>query len=531
VPVEERECQAEGGERCLYEVSWEAERAAAAADPQQRVTALEAQLGAISGRLHSVYATASELVSADDLDTALQRIVERAADAVRAPGYVLAIRTGADAEIQVYSHRVDPGEAQAIAERALSGGPAAIPNALVADVTSSRRRYGRLVARYPEAGEFFPQEQEMLNLYATHAAAVLDIATALEEAAQRNAQISSLLDLAHSAAQAGTSEEIGVRLAAAVPQVVDCDRIGVWRWDDEDRCIRFLAAWGHTSDQEARLRKLTVATTDTPLLGSLLENPRPLFFERGTTDAFIERMLETFQMAAMVIVPIVAFDVFLGMITVVVAERPDRLRPDAELLDRLTGVAALAAPAIQNGSLVDELRHQATHDGLTDLLNRAGFRQRMDALLAGERRGDRKVGLLYVDLNGFKEVNDVYGHDAGDELLRQVALRLRSVTRGSDEVARLGGDEFAVVLTHVDEASGTLAAEQRVRAIFDEPFELQGIKLPMSASVGGGVWPRDGDSAEDVVRHADGAMYRDKMSHHGVAGGAAVLLHHAEQHR
>jgi hypothetical protein len=118
--VHESECQARGGTQCLYEVSWDAELAAVAADPQQRVTALEAQLEAMSERLQSTYATASDLVSTEDLDTVLQRIVDRAADAVRTPSHILAVRTSPDGELQVYSHGIDPEKAVALAHPALA---------------------------------------------------------------------------------------------------------------------------------------------------------------------------------------------------------------------------------------------------------------------------------------------------------------------------------------------------------------------------------------------------------------------------
>ncbi len=117
--VEETECQAHGGGQCLYTVSWDAELAAVAADPQQRVTALEAQLASVSQRLQSAYATASDLVSTEDLDTVLHRIVEHAANAVRAPGFVLAVSPQPGAELQVYSHGIDGREAAALAHATL----------------------------------------------------------------------------------------------------------------------------------------------------------------------------------------------------------------------------------------------------------------------------------------------------------------------------------------------------------------------------------------------------------------------------
>ena len=225
---------------------------------------------------------------------------------------------------------------------------------------------------------------------------------------------------------------------------------------------------------------------------------------------FVGRLMAEIEVLALTVVPIIARDVFLGILTVSVADRPERLRPDSDLLERLTGVAALAAPAIQNGQLVDQLRHKASHDGLTGLLNRVGFKQRIDTVLEGARSLDGHAGLLFVDLNEFKRVNDLYGHEAGDDLIRQAAVRLSAACRSDDEVARLGGDEFAVILADVQRDDQVRAAERRVKAAFAERFIVDGIQLSVGASVGGGIWPQDGRTVTELVRHADAAMYVDK---------------------
>jgi len=199
--VEESECQTRGDAQCLYTVSWDAELAAAAADPQQRVTSLEAQLVAMSERLHGAYATAGDLVSTDDLDKVLHRIVERAADAVRAPSHILAVRTQPTAELQVYCHGIDARKAQDLATATLAQEPPVGESTLVVEVASARREYGQLIARFPGAVEFFPQDREVLSLYAKHAAAVLDMSVALEQSTRRHEQVSSLLSLSHAVAQ------------------------------------------------------------------------------------------------------------------------------------------------------------------------------------------------------------------------------------------------------------------------------------------------------------------------------------------
>jgi diguanylate cyclase (GGDEF)-like protein len=508
--VEESECQTRGDRQCLYTVSWDAELAAAAADPQQRVTSLEAQLVAMSERLHSAYATVGDLVSTDDLEAVLRRIVERAADAVRAPSHILAVRTDPAADLQVYSHGIDERKAKEIATATLTREAPAGDSTLVVEVASARRQYGHLIARFPGSVEFFPQEHELLSLYAKHAAAVLDMSVALEQSTRRHEQVSSLLALSHAAAQAGTMEEVAERLVAVVPEVVDCDRIGVWLWDHLEQNLRSLAMSGRRPEQEALLRELVISAEDTPHLREMIAKPQPQFFEAHTEDPFMRELMATLDVVALVSVPIVARDIFVGVLTVAVTDDPQRLRADGDLLERLTGVASLAATAIQNGQLVDKLRHKASHDALTGLLNRLGFRQHIDQILESSSAGQRQVGLLFIDLDDFKQVNDAYGHDAGDELIRKAAHRLEATARSGDGIARLGGDEFAIILADVREVDQVRAAEARVRSAFLEPFTVGDVAISVGASVGGGVWPDDGDTVTELVRHADTAMYEDK---------------------
>jgi diguanylate cyclase (GGDEF)-like protein len=513
--IEESECQARGDAQCLYTVTWDAQEATTAADPQQRVTALEAQLLATSERLQGVYAIASDLVSTEDVETVLRRIVDRASDAVRAPSHVLAVRPDPDAELQVYGHGIGDRQAQALAQKTLtheqSGEtPAPASSTLVVDVVSSRRAYGQLIASYPHAVDFLPQEREMLSLYAKHAAAVLDMALALRESAQRHEQVSALLALSHALAKAGTSLEVAERLVAAVPDVVDCDRMTVWIWNGHEQCLRTLASWARVPERMSPLDEMSIAPENTPHLQSMLAEPRPHFFDAGSDDPFIVRLMSRLDVVAMTVVPIVVRDVFLGILAVSVTEGAERLRPDSDLLQRLTGVAALAAPAIQNGQLVDQLRHKASHDGLTGLLNRVGFRQRIDTALARVGPEEGRIGLLFVDLNEFKRVNDLHGHEAGDELIRQAGARLSSLCREDDDVARLGGDEFAIILADVHLEEQVRAAERRVRDAFTAPFDVGTLTVSVGASVGGGIWPDDGQTVSELVRHADAAMYEDK---------------------
>jgi len=513
--VEESECQARGDQHCLYTVTWDAELAAVAADPQRRVTSLEAQLVAMSERLRGAYATVGDLVSAEDLDTVLRRIVERAADAVRTPSHILAVRTDPSAELQVYSHGMDERAAQDLAASTLARQAAVGDSTLVVEVASARRQYGQLIARYPGTVEFFPQDRELLGLYAKHAAAVLDMSVALEQSTRRHEQVSSLLSLSQAVAQAGTSTEIAERLVALVPEVVDCDRVGVWLWDYLEQNLRSAAMSGRTPEQDEYLRTQAISADDTPHLREMIAVPQPKLFDDRTDDAFLRELMTRLGVVALAVVPIVSHEVFLGVLTVSVTERPERLRLDADLLKQLTGVAALAATAMQNGQLVDKLSHKASHDALTGLLNRVGFREHIDTALDYATPAKAHVGLLFVDLDDFKQVNDAHGHELGDELLRKVALRLEATARAGDGVARLGGDEFAIILANVTDPAQVHAAEARVRAAFLEPFMLGDVAVSLGASIGGGVCPDDGSTVSEMVRHADAAMYLDKARRRG----------------
>jgi diguanylate cyclase (GGDEF)-like protein len=510
--VEESECQARGAEQCLYTVTWDAELAAVAADPQQRVTALEAQLVGMNDRLRGVYATAGDLASTDDLDRVLQRIVERAADAVRAPSHILAVRTEPAAELRVFSQGIDGDRAQELAALTATGEHPAEDSTLAVPVASGRRHYGQLIARFPGTVEFFPQDKELLSLYATYAAAVLDRSVALGQSVRRHEQVSSLLSLAHAVAEAGTSEEVAERLVAVVPSVVDCDRVGVWLFDHLEQKLSAVAVSERTPEQEAHLRELVISTDDTPLLRQMIATPGPQFLDARTDDAFISELIATLGVVALAIVPIVARDVFLGILTVAVTSGPERLRPDPDVTDRLTGVAALAATAIQNGQLVDKLHHRVSHDALTGLLNRVGFRQHIDGVLKSAGGSSQGFGLIYVDVDEFKQVNDTYGHYAGDELLRKVARRLEATARASDGAARLGGDEFAIVLSDVTSDAQLSAAERRVQDAFKEPFKLGDVDVCVGASVGGGVWLEHGRTIDELARHADEEMYAAKAA-------------------
>jgi diguanylate cyclase (GGDEF)-like protein/PAS domain S-box-containing protein len=155
------------------------------------------------------------------------------------------------------------------------------------------------------------------------------------------------------------------------------------------------------------------------------------------------------------------------------------------------------------------LHYLATHDALTALPNRYLLMDRLSQVLARARRDKKRFGVLFVDIDDFKSINDTSGHDAGDEVLRTVADRLRSCVRASDTVSRLGGDEFILVLEDAERAGATNVAD-KIRAAIAAPIARRRTSLAVTASVGISVYPEHASDAQGLLTAADYAMYLAK---------------------
>lgn len=158
------------------------------------------------------------------------------------------------------------------------------------------------------------------------------------------------------------------------------------------------------------------------------------------------------------------------------------------------------------------LEHLAYRDMLTGLPNRALFVDRLKHAIAGARRRRAVVAVLFIDLDGFKDVNDRLGHETGDKLLRALAGRLRTAVRDTDTVARLGGDEFAVLLEDVSYVQDVALTAQKLLDRIATPLVLSGARQAISASIGVSLYPSDAADASTLLRNADKAMYRAKAA-------------------
>lgn len=162
----------------------------------------------------------------------------------------------------------------------------------------------------------------------------------------------------------------------------------------------------------------------------------------------------------------------------------------------------------------DQLQHEALHDPLTDLPNRRLFKDRVDVACKQRRKG-HSSGVLFIDLDGFKEINDSLGHDAGDLVLCGVGERLRSCLRDGDTVARMGGDEFAVLLSDVATPLEAMGLADRVLGALSKPFDIYGTPAAVGASLGIALLGKEKESAEELCGRADNAMYLAKRAGKG----------------
>jgi diguanylate cyclase (GGDEF)-like protein len=161
------------------------------------------------------------------------------------------------------------------------------------------------------------------------------------------------------------------------------------------------------------------------------------------------------------------------------------------------------------------LQHQAFHDPLTGLPNRALLNDRLTQAIAQAQRTSRRVAVLFLDLDRFKPINDLHGHENGDRVLKEVARRLSAPLRSADTLARLGGDEFVAVIPQIENPAAIGAIIEKLQAALRAPFSIDGQRVHLGVSVGCAVFPDDGLSPGALLESADAAMYQHK--HRGAA--------------
>jgi diguanylate cyclase (GGDEF)-like protein len=493
--VTEEQCQCRGDDACVFRVRWD-ETDESTDRPED--LAIEVEL--LKGRLAQLQSMVTDLASNERYEDILQGIVSSTSSALGAAGALLVVHAHAESARRIYAQGMSAEEAERMADQLTSG--QATSKAVSVEVASARRSHG-ILAIDERGGIFTSQSKDTLQTYGQLAAAALDSVRAWEEARHQANTAQILLKLAESLAEIVSTDEMAVRIAEAVPSLVDCDRVGVFLFDSPNEGpnpegLRLAASYGYPDEAVEILRDRYVK--DSSLNPDTISN-----------NGILQTALSDVGTTASVSAPITSGWTLIGYIVAGVTSGPERLTVTPRLAERLKGLAAQASIAISNARLLDQIRYQALHDTLTGLPNRALILDRAEQMLARGRRNYLPVAVLYLDLDGFKDVNDRLGHSVGDRLLRAVTQRLLATMRESDTIGRLGGDEFVVLVDGSTMDAGPELVAERLLGVLREPFVLEGTSFgPLSLSASIGIAAGTRSSASELLRDADTALYEAK---------------------
>lgn len=273
----------------------------------------------------------------------------------------------------------------------------------------------------------------------------------------------------------------------------------------EDGEMVYRAAAGIAREQLGlRLR------IDTSLSGLCVMTGETLFCDDSETDPRVNRVAcRQVGLRSMIIIPLKHKGITVGVLKAMSVQPNKFKQGDIALLGMLSEVVA-AAMYFSAKYDSDSLFIKATHDGMTGLANRALFMDRLRNAAARSGREQSPSGVLMIDMDGLKQINDTHGHRIGDAVLIEFSSRLKKATRVTDTTARLGGDEFGVILSPLEHLDGIDIAVQRINDEITSPFVFEDNQFQLKASIGSALIPKDGNEADKVLEVADHRMYAVK---------------------
>jgi diguanylate cyclase (GGDEF)-like protein len=387
------------------------------------------------------------------------------------------------------------------------GKPSKVVGILTLDAATERR--------------FSEQDAQLAAHAAARLGGIVELARAIHERTSNLEAATAIRRLLEEGSRALSIEEAGETLARVTRDALGAEHASVFLADAEDRIGYVAVDAPDEFGSIARERLVGSHARDFRLWRRVTRQQRPVFVEDASASQLIPAELVTLLgLRSYVAFPLLSANRALGL---VVCSDTRESRPwtaeERQLVDQLALEGSLV---IENTALraverkrIDELSRQAFHDALTDLPNRALFGDRLDHALARIRRGHQSVAVLLLDLDGFKQVNDSFGHDAGDQVLIAVAQRLRACLRPADTVARLGGDEFTILLEDITHLREATRVAERIENSLRTPFMVDGHETQVTTSIGIALNEPGKTGSSDLLRNADIAMYEAKR--HGKA--------------
>ncbi|HET9276325.1 MAG TPA: diguanylate cyclase, partial [Gemmatimonadales bacterium] len=301
-----------------------------------------------------------------------------------------------------------------------------------------------------------------------------------------------------------------------LPAICDCDALSITILEPASPAGT-AAVWVAEPDRPARRWPAPIALTTADMDAARSSRERLLVPLSGPGVPGYLRCLLSEAPRHAVIFPLFYQDGLIGLI----ALRQEAGAGDEDAYVQVRRLADQVAVALSNARMMDQVRFLAFYDSLTRLPNRVLFKERLTQALGRAERGRKLVGVCFLDIDHFSRINETLGHEMGDQLVQEVAVRLSACTRRGDsvsrygeepavEIARLGGDEFTVMLTDLDDAQDAVRVAQRILESFAKPVRIGGHEVFATASVGLAIYPFDGTDVEDLLKNADAAMFHAK---------------------
>jgi diguanylate cyclase (GGDEF)-like protein len=393
-----------------------------------------------------------------------------------------------------------------------------IGSALAVPIGRPPDAVGVLTLDYPEPREFTEDELRLAESAGLRLGGIVGRAREIEERTAHLNAATAVRRLLEEGSRALSAEQAGETLARVAREALGVQHSGVILTDSEDRITHIGLDVPEQFEVAARERLIGTPAREFRLWRRATRQPKPIFVENARASQLIPTELVTLLgLRSYVAFPLLSTERPLGIVICAETREGRHWTPEQRRLVEQLGLEG--SLVVENAALrgadqerIDELARQAFHDPLTDLPNRALFADRLEHALARLDRRDQVIAVLLLDLDGFKDVNDSLGHDAGDRLLIAVSQRLRGCLRPADSIARLGGDEFTILLEEITSLHEATRVAERIEDSLREPFVLDGHEVTVTASIGIALNSGDDVEPEELVRSADAAMYRAKRA-------------------
>jgi diguanylate cyclase (GGDEF)-like protein len=380
---------------------------------------------------------------------------------------------------------------------------------LLAPLRSEGRVIGVVVLSRLGLVRFSDDELRLLGVLADQAAVAIENARLLAERDRHVAELAALLDISRAGGGASDEQEVAAVLADKLRRAAHMDACVLSRWDEERGSLHTVGASGQ-SDRDTQLMEMHRS------LRQVLINDAPRLLDASQEDLDPPELARLQQQGAgaCLLLPLSTAGRVVGVVELF-SELGGRHFREADI-SLLRTMANQVAAALENASLMRQLRDAAETDLITGVYSHRHLQDRIRQEVARAARTHSPLSVLMVDLNDFKLVNDQFGHQSGDRVLRAIAGALRAAVRTSDVVARYGGDEFVVLMPDTDAAEAEQVAQRAAAAVADLAHPMaERSEIHVSCSVGLAIHPMDGRTGKQLLRAADAAMYKHKRARSG----------------